>query len=142
MSGVLLCCSVHQVHRGVPLAGVLLCSSVQWVFDEPASLLFSCQCWCVRRERLWRWLHPLRMTQQYRLASVVPWLSSTGNSHHDLLLHIPSICLSAVNSSLQSPWDCSTIPKLQLPASAPSRRPMSLSGMCRLQQGLSYSHSI
>ena len=29
-----------------------------------------------------------------------------------------------------SPWDCSTIPKLQLPATAPSRRPASLSGVC------------
>ena len=27
-----------------------------------------------------------------------------------------------------SPWDCSTIPKLQLPASAPSRRPAFLPG--------------
>ena len=29
-----------------------------------------------------------------------------------------------------SPWDCSTIPKLQLPAPAPSRRPAFLSGEC------------
>ena len=29
-----------------------------------------------------------------------------------------------------SPWDCSTIPKLQLPASAPSRESMSLSRVC------------
>ena len=29
-----------------------------------------------------------------------------------------------------SPWDCSTIPKLQLPAAAPSRGPVSLSGVC------------
>ena len=28
------------------------------------------------------------------------------------------------------PWDCSTIPKLQLPATAPSRRPAVLSGAC------------
>ena len=27
------------------------------------------------------------------------WLSSTGTSHHNLLPHIPSICLSAVNRS-------------------------------------------
>ena len=100
MSGVLLCCLVHQAHRGVPLAGVLLCSSVHWVFDGPVSLFFSCWCWCVGRERPWRWLHPLRMTQQYRLASVAAWLSSTGIFHHDLLSHTPSICLSAVNSSL------------------------------------------
>ena len=29
-----------------------------------------------------------------------------------------------------SPWDCSTIPKLQIPAAAPSRRLASLSGEC------------
>ena len=42
---------------------------------------------------------PLHMTQQYRLASMAAWLSSTGISHHDLFLHIPSIQLSTVNSS-------------------------------------------
>ena len=50
-------------------------------------------------ERLWRWLHPLRVTQQNRLASMAARLSSTGTSHHSLLPHIPSIHLSAVNSS-------------------------------------------
>ena len=39
------------------------------------------------------------MTQQYRLASMDAQLSSTGISHRNLLPHIPSICLSAVNSS-------------------------------------------
>ena len=39
------------------------------------------------------------MTQQYCLASMAAWLSSMGISHHDLLPHIPSICLSTVNSS-------------------------------------------
>ena len=42
---------------------------------------------------------PLGVTQQYRLASMAAWLSSTGISHHDLLPHIPLICLFAVNSS-------------------------------------------
>ena len=40
------------------------------------------------------------MTQQYHLASMAAWLSSTGISHHNLLPHTPSICLSTVNSSL------------------------------------------
>ena len=39
------------------------------------------------------------MTQQYCLASMAAWLSSTGISHNDLLPHIPSVCLSTVNSS-------------------------------------------
>ena len=42
---------------------------------------------------------PAMLTQQYRLASMAAWLSSTAISHHDLLPHIPSIRLSAVNSS-------------------------------------------
>ena len=39
------------------------------------------------------------VTQQHRLASMAAWLSSTCISHHDLHPHIPSIHLSAVNSS-------------------------------------------
>ena len=81
----------YQAHKGAPLAGVLLWFSVcqvfigaPWVgsysailsircFDGPACLLFSCQCWLVGKERLWWWLHPLHMTQQYRLASMAAW---------------------------------------------------------------------
>ena len=47
----------------------------------------------------WWWLHSLCVTQQYLLASMAAWLSSTGISHHILLPHIPFACLSAVNSS-------------------------------------------
>ena len=39
------------------------------------------------------------MTQQYHLAFMAAWLSSTGISHHNLFLPLPSICLSTVNSS-------------------------------------------
>ena len=39
------------------------------------------------------------MTQKYYLASLTAPLSSIGISHHNLLPHMPSICLSAVNSS-------------------------------------------
>ena len=38
------------------------------------------------------------MTQQYSLASLAAWRSSMSISHHNLLPHVPSICLSAVNS--------------------------------------------
>ena len=38
---------------------------------------------------------PPCVTQQHRLFSMAAWLSSTGNSHHDLLPHIPLIHLSA-----------------------------------------------
>ena len=46
---------VWQVRHieGVPLAGVLLCSSVPQAFDGPASLFFSCRCCHVGRQRLW-----------------------------------------------------------------------------------------
>ena len=67
------------------LAGVLLCSSVSQAFDGPASVLFICGCWRVGRERLGCWLHPLRVAQQHRLASMAAWLSSTGISHHSSL---------------------------------------------------------
>ena len=39
----------------------------------------------------------------YKVRPMTAWLSSTGISHHDLLPHIPLLCLSANNSSpLQS----------------------------------------
>ena len=83
---------------------------------------------------------PPRMTQQYRLASTAAWLSSTGLSHHNLLPHIPS----TRPSSQQQPsaWGCSTIPKHQLPAAAPSTDLSPCPGNVWLWQGLSDSHSI
>ena len=62
------------------------------------------------------------------------WLSSTGISHHNLLPHIPSIHLHSQQQPL--PWDCSTLPKPQLPATAPSKGPLSLLGYVWLWQGL------
>ena len=53
------------------------------------------------------------------------WLSSTGISHHSLLPHIPFLC----SQQQHAPWNCTTIPKLQLPVAAPSRGPASLSGV-------------
>ena len=64
------------------------------------------------------WLHPLCMTQQYCLASMAAQLSSTGISHHNLLPHIPLICLSAVNSSHRP--GMAPQPLNQLPDTAPS----------------------
>ena len=88
MPGVLLCRSARQALKGEFWVGSYS-SSVHRASDGPASLLLSCRCW----------LHPLRVTQQYRLASMAARLSSTGISYHSLLPHIPSIHLSAVNSS-------------------------------------------
>ena len=61
--------------------------------DHP--LLF----WCLGKERLWLWLHPFHVTQQYHFASMAAQLSSTGTSHHNLFPYSPSIRLSDVNSS-------------------------------------------
>ena len=69
------------------------------------------------------------MTQQYRLASMAAWLSSTGISHHNLLPHIPPD-LSLHSQQQLMHWDCSTIPNLQLPASSPSRRSTFLPRVC------------
>jgi len=90
-------------------------------------LLFSCWYWHMGRVRLRWWLHPLHMTQQYRLASMAAWLSSTGISHQNCSLSCP---LGPSPGSQQQPllWDCSTIPILQLPVAAPSRGPASLFG--------------
>ena len=89
MPEVLLCCSVHQAHRGASLGGVLLCSSQLQALDGPASLLFSCQCWCVERS----------YGEQYCLASMAAPLSSKGVFHHNLLFHDLLVHLSTVNSS-------------------------------------------
>ena len=64
-----------------------------------SSLLLRGWCRHVGKERLWWWLHPLGVTQQYHLASMAAWLLSTGIYHHKLLLNIPSTHLSAVNNS-------------------------------------------
>ena len=115
--GVVLCSSAHQSLKGAPWVGLL--SVVRCPpFDGPASLLFSCQCWRVRGERLWWWPHSLHVTQQYRLAPMAAQLSSIGISHHNHLLHIPRIHLSASTAALAG--DCSTVTTLQLPAAAPS----------------------
>ena len=125
MAGVPLCRSAHQALKG----GLLLCSSVCQARDGPASLLFRCQCWRVGRERLWWWLYPLCVTQQYCLASMAAWLSSAGISYLSLLPHVSSVHLSTVNSSPCLGIAASTIPKLRLPAASPSRGPVSLSGI-------------
>ena len=53
------------------------------------------------------------------------WFSSTGISHYNILPQVP---LGHLHSQQQtSPWDCSTIPMLQLPATVPSRGSVSLS---------------
>ena len=100
-------------------------SVVQWVrFLTGQPLYCSAADAGLCGERPWGCFHPLCMTQQYRLASMAAQLSSTSISHHNLLPHIPSISLHSQQQP--SPWDCSTIPKLQPPATAPSRACMAV----------------
>ena len=85
------------------------------------------------------------MTQQYRLASMAPWLpthdSAVSPCFHGSLAflhrHFPpqSPPSHPLDPSLQStavliPGLLHNPPKLQLPATAPSRGPVSLSGVC------------
>ena len=68
------------------------------------------------------------MTQQYHLASVAAWLSSPGIPTTISSLTLPDPFLHSQQQLL--PWDCPTIPKLQLPAAVPSRGPASLPRVC------------
>ena len=51
LTGVLLCSSAHQSLKGSLWLGSYS-SSVCQAFDWPAFLLFSCWCWCVEREAM------------------------------------------------------------------------------------------
>ena len=90
-------------------------------------------------ERLWWWLHPLCVTQQYRLASMAARLSSTGIPHQSPPSH-PLICLSAVNSS-----PCTEIAPQSLNSSSEPLHlpgdPCSCLAYVWLRQVLSDSHS-
>ena len=81
------------------------------------------------------------MTQQYCLVSMVAGLSSTGLSHHNLLPHLPSIFLSAINSS-----PCPGIAPQSLNSSSQlldlPGDPHPCLGFVSLRQGLSDSHYI
>ena len=67
-------------------------------------------------------------TQQYHLASMVPGFPPPAFPTTISSLTSPDPSLRSQQQP--SPWDCSTIPKLQLPAAAPSRGPASLSRVC------------
>ena len=71
MSGPsLLLCSFR--HLKGPLAGVLFCCSECQALKVLSSLLFSCRCWCVGRERLQGWLRPLHIPSSITLPSGLP----------------------------------------------------------------------
>ena len=91
-------------------------------FDGLASLLFSYRCWCVGREATVMAPSPMR-AQQYHLAFLHRHFPPQSPPSHpfDPFLY---------SQQQPSPWDFSTIPKLQLPAAAPSSGPAPLPGVC------------
>ena len=153
MPGILPCCSVHQAHRGAPCRpahqalkrapwvgpySVVQC--VRHLMGQP----FYCSAADVGmcRERSYGdGSTTLCVTQQYHLASMAPWLSSTSISHHNLFPHIPSIRLSIVNSSPHP----GIAPQSLYSSSQPLCLPGDLCpfpGYIWLWRGLSDSHSI
>ena len=155
---VLLSCSVHQAHRGPPLAGVLLCrlahqslkgapwvrsccSSVHQAFDGPASLLFSCLV-CGEREAMVMSPSP---TCDSALSPCFHGCPAFLHRHFPPQStpppHLLSICFFTVNSSPQ--------PGISPQSPNSSSQPLCLPGDLHpcpryvwLQQGLSDSHSI
>ena len=89
----------------------------------------------MERERLWCWLHPLRVTQQYLLASMAAWFSSTVTPPPQSPPSHPLLYLFSVNSS-----PCSGISPQSLNSSSqPLHLPGDLCPCLRyvwLQQGL------
>ena len=95
---ILLCGSMHQSLKGASwVESYFLVQCVRHWMGQP--LCCSSANASMWGERLWWWLHALCVTQQYHCASMAAQLSSTGISHHKLFPHLPSICLSTVNSS-------------------------------------------
>ena len=107
------------------MGGVLLCFSVCQKFDGPASPVVQLSMLACGERGFGNGSTPC-VTQQYCLASMAAWIPSTGFYHHSILPHTP-LDLSVCGHQQSSPLDCSIIPKLQLPVTAHSRGPVSLS---------------
>ena len=82
------------------------------------------------RERLWWGLQPLCVTPQYHLASWLPGFPPLAFPTTVSSLTSPGSISPQSTAAMGLPWDCPTIPKLQLPAAAASRGPASVSGVC------------
>ena len=151
MCGVLLCCSAHQVHGGPPHthphppAGVLLCRLVRQALKGAPWVGSYSVVQCVRLLMGQSLLQLPILACGEREAMVVasPPMHDSAVSlcFYDwqtfLYRYFPPQSppshptdLSLLSQQRPSPWDCSIIPKLQLPAAAPSSGPVSLSGVC------------
>ena len=147
MPGVLLCCSTCQAHRGVILARILLCKLARqalkgapWVgsysvvhcvrplMGQPVCCSAADAGMCRERESLVLGPPPTHDS------AVSPCFHGCPAFLHR---HFPPqsppshpLDLSLCSQQQPSPWDCSTIPKLQLPATAPYTGLASLSRVC------------
>ena len=115
--------------KGAPWVGSY--SVVQWVRGLMGQPLYcsAANAGC-GGARLWWWPHPLAWLSSIAL---LPWLP--GFPPQAFPTTISSLTSPRAEPSLRSkqqpsPLDCSTIPKLQLPATAPSSGPASLSRVC------------
>ena len=157
MPGVLLCCSLHQAHRGVPLAGVLLCrlahqtlKEAPWVgsysvVQRVRRLMGQPLCCSTPYAGVWGEGGCDGSTPYAGLSSIalLPWLPGFPPQAFatSLLPYIPSIRLSAVNSGPRP----GIAPQSLNSSSQPLHLPGDLRpypGFVRLRQGLSDSHSI
>ena len=132
-SGVLLCRSAHQSLKGAPWVG--FCSVDQYIRHLMGQPLY-----CSAADAgMWG--------ERGAMVMAPPTMhdSAVSPCFRDFLAflhrHFPRqsppshpVDLSLCSQQQPSPWDCSTIPKLQLPAAAPSRGPCP--GYAWLRQGL------
>ena len=145
MPGVLLCCSTRQAGRGAPLAEVLLCRSAgeplkgaPWVGSysvvQSVRRLMGQPLYCSAAKA------GMSGREAMVMAPTPSCDSAISPCFHGCpaFLHrhfspqpppSPPLDLSLCSQQQPLPWDCSTIPKLQLPATAPSRGSISLSGV-------------
>ena len=110
--------SVVQCIRHIegPPPGVLQYKSVYQAFDGPVSLLFSCQCWCGGIEAMVMAPPPVHDS------AVSPCFHGCpAFLHRRFPPQSPPSHPTLRSQQQPSSWDCSTIPKLQLPATAASR---------------------
>ena len=95
LAGVLLCRWAHQAHKGSAWVGC--CSVAQWVRRLTAQPLY-CSAGRGGREAMVM-APPPTLDSAVSPCFHVCLAFRPGISHHDLLPHIPSICLSTVTSS-------------------------------------------
>ena len=119
LPGVLLCCLVYWAHKS-PLApswGFTLYFSASAIWWASLSIVQLPLLVCRGREAWW-WLHPCAW---FSSIALLPWPPASLHRHFPPQSP-PSHPLDPSLHSQQRPlpWDCSTIPEFQLPATAPS----------------------